>query len=158
LVTKKSQYNDSRALNVVWSSTGAHECPTGAMWVGAQIAACVATADCQSLQGSHDSSPRHLTTFTSVCSSCGAALIEKAECIVVHTGCMNSYALFICVLGGSCSDTQRMSLRATAMKQSTPLSSMGPADVVPCLELSVIAPKCREKSVQKVHTSVYKCT
>ena len=49
-----------------------------------------------------------------------------------------------------------MSLRATAMKQSTPLSSMGPADVVPCLELSVIAPKCREKSVQKVHTSSYK--
>ena len=33
---------------------------------------------------------------------------------------------------------------------------MGPADMVPCLELSVTAPKCREKSVQKVHTSSYK--
>ena len=88
VVTKKSHHKDSRALNVVWSSIGAHECPTGAMWVGAQIAACVATANCQSLQGGHDSSPRHQKTLPSVCSSCGAALIEKVEFILVHTGCM----------------------------------------------------------------------
>ena len=42
------------------------------------------------------------------------------------------------------------------MQRSATLSSMGPADMVPCLELSVTALKCREKSVRKVHTSSYK--
>ena len=43
------------------------------------------------------------------------------------------------------------------MQRSAPLSSMGPTDMVPCLELSVVASKCREKSTRKVHTSLYKC-
>ena len=34
---------------------------------------------------------------------------------------------------------------------------MGPAGMVPCLELSGTAAKCREKSVQKVQTSSDKC-
>ena len=49
-----------------------------------------------------------------------------------------------------------MSLRAASVKQSVALSSMGPLDMVPCLELSVTASKCREKSTRKVHTSTYK--
>ena len=49
-----------------------------------------------------------------------------------------------------------MCLRADGVQRSAPLSSMGPADMVPCLELSVTAHKCREKSVRKVHTSSYK--
>ena len=42
------------------------------------------------------------------------------------------------------------------MQRSAPLSSMGPADMVPCLEPSATAPNCRDKSVQKVHASSYK--
>ena len=56
------------------------------------------------------------------------------------------------MLGGSRSDPYRMCLRADSVQRSAPLSSMGPADMVPCLELSVTALKCREKSVRKVHT------
>ena len=89
-VTKESQYNDSRALDVVWSSIGAHKCPNGAMWVGAQIAAYVVTANCQSLQSGHASSPRHHKTLTSAWSSCRAALMGKAEFRVLQIGCLNS--------------------------------------------------------------------
>ena len=62
------------------------------------------------------------------------------------------------MLGGSRSDPYRMCWRADGVQVNAPLSSMGPADMVPCLELSVAALKCREKSVRKVHTSSYKCT
>jgi hypothetical protein len=60
------------------------------------------------------------------------------------------------VLGGSRSGPYRMCWRPDGVQRSAPLSSMGPSDMVPCLEQSVTALKCGVNNVRKVHTSSYK--